>query len=91
MLSYEKLYGMLFNGITDALSDIGEKDYHSAEDTLIRIQQQAEDYYVRAYEEDPDAPDYSVTVSPVIPIGEFREKRRDILKPNKGASDGRLL
>ncbi len=84
MLSYEKLYGMLFNGITDALSDIGDKDYLTAENTLIRIQQQAEDYYIRAYEEDSNEPDLSATVLPIISIDAPRRNRRDILSPNNG-------
>lgn len=91
MLSYEKLYGMLFNGITDALSDIGDMDYHSAEDTLIRIQQQAEDYYIRAYEEGAIVPDLSVTAFPIVSIDAPRRNKRDILSPNNVKPDGRLV
>ena len=91
MLSYEKLYGMLFNGITDALGDMRDKDFNMAEDTLIRIQQQAEDYYIRAYEEDPTEPDRSTTVLPIISIDAPRRNKQDILRPNSGKSDGRFI
>jgi hypothetical protein len=46
MLDYEKLYRILFNGITDALLCIEAKNYPEAAFTLIRAQQQAEDYYI---------------------------------------------
>ena len=42
----EKMYYLLFNAITDAIEKIKQKDYSSAETTLISSQQEAEDIYI---------------------------------------------
>lgn len=51
MLDYEKLYRILFNGITDALGSLEKEDYVTVKETLIRAQQAAEDCYICADEE----------------------------------------
>jgi hypothetical protein len=56
-MDYEKLYRILFNGITDALEAYETEGYQSAKDTLIRAQQAAEDYYIEGDGED-DCPIY---------------------------------
>ncbi len=54
MPDYEKLYKILFNGITDAL-DVFEKDgCERVCETLIRAQQAAEEYYIESQDEDSD-------------------------------------
>lgn len=52
MLDYEKLYRILFNGITDALGSLEKDDYATVKETLIRAQQAAEDSYICADEVD---------------------------------------
>jgi hypothetical protein len=57
-MDYEKLYRILFNGITDALDAFEREDYPSTKETLIRAQQAAEDYYIEGDEENPAIPVY---------------------------------
>ncbi|NMA25656.1 MAG: hypothetical protein GX936_08325 [Clostridiales bacterium] len=52
MLDYERLYRIMFNGITDAVECMEQDDYERAKETLIRAQQAAEEYYMTADEED---------------------------------------
>lgn len=46
MPDYEKLYRIVFNGITDALDAIERENYQRAKEMLVKAQQAAEDYYV---------------------------------------------
>lgn len=46
MADYEKLYHLLFNAITDALEEIGARNYGEAEETLIGAQEEAEKRYM---------------------------------------------
>ena len=50
MVDYEKLYKVLFNGITDAIKDMDKHNYGLAKDRLINIQQEVEDFYMRSEE-----------------------------------------
>jgi hypothetical protein len=52
MMDYEKLYRILFNGITDALDRLEAAAYGDVRETLVRAQQAAEDYYIEGDEED---------------------------------------
>ncbi len=72
MLDYERLYSILFNGITDALSSLEKEDYAAAKETLIRSQQAAEEYYIGAEEDDPLSRDKDGSESPVISIDKLR-------------------
>ena len=56
MLDYEKLYRILFNGITDALEAYEQEGDLRAKEVLIKAQQAAEDYYIEA--EEGSAPVY---------------------------------
>ena len=49
MPDYQKLYTLLFNAITDALTDLDAQNFGAAKDRLIQAQQQAEERYL----EDP--------------------------------------
>jgi hypothetical protein len=51
-MNYEKLYGILFNGITDALDMLEREEWQRAKSILMRAQQAAEDYYIEGEEED---------------------------------------
>jgi len=46
MADYERLYQLLFNGVTDAIETIDEQNYGSAKEKLISIQQEAENLYI---------------------------------------------
>ena len=46
MANYEKMYSTLFNAITDALEQIEQQNFGSANDLLIAAQQQAEEIYI---------------------------------------------
>ncbi len=46
MPDYEKLYKILFNGLTDAIECAEEGDYARAQEILISAQQAAEEYYI---------------------------------------------
>ena len=48
MPDYEKMYHLLFNAITDALSQIETQNYGDAKGTLISAQQKAEEMYITA-------------------------------------------
>ncbi|NLT14391.1 MAG: hypothetical protein GXY05_08615 [Clostridiales bacterium] len=56
MPDYEKLYRIVFNGITDALDAIEREEYQRAREILVKAQQAAEDYYVEDGEEENDPP-----------------------------------
>ena len=53
MLDYEKLYRIIFNGITDALDAFEREGYQRAKEVLVKAQQAAEDYYVENGEDGP--------------------------------------
>lgn len=46
MPDYQKLYTLLFNAITDALTALDAQNFGTAKDGLIRAQQQAEERYL---------------------------------------------
>ena len=48
MPDYEKMYHLLFNAITDALSQIETQNYGDAKEILISAQQKAEEIYITA-------------------------------------------
>lgn len=43
---FEKMYFMLFNAITDALNNIQNQNYGTAQEILIKALQKAEEYYI---------------------------------------------
>uniref|UniRef100_UPI003FEF8577 hypothetical protein n=1 Tax=Dysosmobacter welbionis TaxID=2093857 RepID=UPI003FEF8577 len=49
-ISLKKYYTILFNGIADALKALDQQETSRAWDILVRIQQEAEDAYIRAEE-----------------------------------------
>lgn len=51
MVDYEKLYKILFNGITDAIKSMENYNYITAELGLIRLQQKTEDLYIQTDEQ----------------------------------------
>ena len=50
-MDYKKMYFHLFNAITDALNEMGDRDPFSAKQRLIRAQQETEEMYISADEE----------------------------------------
>ena len=46
MPDYKKMYTILFNAATDAVEQIGQKNYGTAKERLILAQQQAEEIYM---------------------------------------------
>lgn len=46
MANYQKLYTLLFNGITDAVELLNKLDVISAKELLITLQQKAEDAFI---------------------------------------------
>ena len=48
MVDYQKLYMMLFNGITDAIRLIDELEIKAAKELLVTVQQNAEEIYIDA-------------------------------------------
>jgi hypothetical protein len=46
MVNYEKMYMVLFNGITDALRDMQQQNYGFAMFTLVESQKRAEYIYI---------------------------------------------
>ena len=46
MDEYKKLYLVLWNGITDAIELIEEKEYFTAKQRLIKAHQEAEDMFI---------------------------------------------
>ena len=50
MVDYEKLYRILFNGITDAIRDIDHDHFGLAKARLVSTQQKAEELYINEEE-----------------------------------------
>ena len=48
MPDYEKMYHLLFNAITDALTQLESHNYGDVKDALISAQQKAEEIYITA-------------------------------------------
>ena len=48
MPDHEKMYHLLFNVISDALTQMEWQNYDDAKDTLISAQQKAEEIYITA-------------------------------------------
>ena len=48
MPDYEKMYHLLFNAITDALTQMESQNYGNVKDALISAQQKAEEIYITA-------------------------------------------
>ena len=48
---YKKPYGILFNGITDALAALEEHNFEQAKACLIKAQQMAEEAFISGYED----------------------------------------
>ena len=48
MTDYQKMYTMLFNAVTDALTQMEAQNYGDAKDLLIAAQQKAEEIYITA-------------------------------------------
>jgi hypothetical protein len=48
MINYERLYAVLFNGITDAILNIEQQNYGFAKFTLIEAQQKAENIFIES-------------------------------------------
>jgi hypothetical protein len=55
MVDYERMYKVLFNGITDAIDSIEAQNYGAAKDRLIRTQQDAEEIFMEDGEDGDDA------------------------------------
>lgn len=55
MVNYEKMYLVLFNGITDAVRDMEHQNYGFAMFTLMESQKKAEELYIDADENDCSA------------------------------------
>jgi len=53
MVNYQKLYTRLFNGITDALEELGRMNVGRAQELLRTAQQEAEEGYLSMDEEEP--------------------------------------
>ena len=47
MADYEKMYKVLFNGITDAIQNMADYDFGMAVTTLIRVQKTTEEMFMR--------------------------------------------
>ncbi len=50
MVDYEKMYKVLFNGITDAIGDMEQQNFGFAKLTLMETQQVAEEIFQEAGE-----------------------------------------
>ena len=48
MPDYEKMYHLLFNAITDALTQLEAQNYGDVKDALIYAKQKAEEIYITA-------------------------------------------
>ena len=48
MPDYEKMYHLLFNEITDALTQLEAQNYGDVKDALISAQQKAKEIYITA-------------------------------------------
>ncbi len=55
MVNYERMYLVLFNGITDAVRNMEQQNYGCAMFTLVESQKKAEDLYIEAEEDDRPA------------------------------------
>ena len=53
MPNYQKLYTLLFNGITDALEELGRMNVGRAQELLRTAQQETEEGYLSMEEEEP--------------------------------------
>ena len=51
MTDYKKMYLFLFNRVTDALEQLEKGQLPAAKDTLIREQQECEEFYIGSVEE----------------------------------------
>jgi hypothetical protein len=69
MPDYEKLYRIVFNGITDALEAFEKEGYESAKEMLIKAQQAAEDYYIESGGDSADDGEYAPLY--VLPHDQF--------------------
>lgn len=67
-MDYEKLYKILFNGMTDAVRAIEREDYNDARFALIRAQQDAEELFITEGE-DEDGEDGGENLLPPLPPG----------------------
>ena len=47
-MSYEKMYHLLFNAITDALEQMEKQNLGSAKDLLTTVQQKTEEIYMES-------------------------------------------
>ena len=66
MLDYQKLYRIIFNGITDAIECLETgAGYLQAKETLVKAQQAAEEYFIS--EEDDGAADESAANLRALP------------------------
>ena len=57
MPDYEKMYHLLFNAITDALTQLEAQNYGDVKDALISAQQKAEEIYITCLLYTSDAAD----------------------------------
>lgn len=72
MLDYEKLYKIIFNGITDAIECMeNEGSCLRAKEVLIRAQQKAEDSYIDDGEADSAMPVY------ILPHDVYADEKRE--------------
>ena len=49
-MNYQKLYTLLFNGITDALEEMEKQNFGRAKEILIQSQQKSEEIYMEEQE-----------------------------------------
>ncbi len=54
MVNYEKMYLVLFNGITDAIRDMEQQNFGFARFTLVESQKRAEELYIDAIDSTED-------------------------------------
>jgi hypothetical protein len=74
MLSYEKLYRIVFNGITDALDSMEKEGYAQAKMKLIDAQRAAEDYFINGEDNDLNG---AAEFAPIRPLYALPEKEPD--------------
>ncbi|NLA85676.1 MAG: hypothetical protein GX847_00005 [Clostridiales bacterium] len=74
MLNYEKLYRILFNGITDAIDTFEREGYENAREVLMKAQQAAEEYFISGEEEEDenDPPSGGVEAMPLYVVPQDR-------------------
>ncbi len=68
MPDYEKLYRILFNGITNAVLKLEQAAYGEVKEALIKAQQDAEDCYIEDDDSGPLLPLY------VLPHDKYADK-----------------